>query len=156
MYLGSAASWSFFWSEIRKNGTTTKRSDHITPVLRTLHCIPVVYRIQFQILLLVYKAHKGPALQYISGNSCLFVSWSSWKSHFHVIYLCWTLCFIVGTWEEITTHSASLTRFKMSVYCVFRRTGWVHMLLCYFLPFPARCEQWALALRTVPYFILVL
>ena len=36
--------------------TRTKKVDHITPVLRSLHWLPVSQRTDFQILLLVYKA----------------------------------------------------------------------------------------------------
>ena len=39
---------------------------HITPLLRTLHWLPVVYRIQFKILLLTFKAIHGNAPCYIS------------------------------------------------------------------------------------------
>ena len=34
----------------------TRKFDHITPVLKQLHWLPVCYRIIFKILLLVYKA----------------------------------------------------------------------------------------------------
>ena len=43
-----------------------KRSDHVTPLLYQLHWLPVNYRIQFKILLLVYKAVNGQAPSYIS------------------------------------------------------------------------------------------
>ena len=39
--------------------TRTKKVDHITPVLRSLHWLPVYQRIDFEILLLVYKALNG-------------------------------------------------------------------------------------------------
>ena len=42
------------------------RFDHITPVLQELHWLPVVYRIQFKILLLVFKAIHGMAPEYIT------------------------------------------------------------------------------------------
>lgn len=45
--------------------TLTKRRDHITPVLRTLHWLPIEVRVDFKILLLVYKALHGFAPQYI-------------------------------------------------------------------------------------------
>ena len=40
--------------------TNTKRVDHITPVLTSLHWLPVCHRIHFKILLLVYKSLNGP------------------------------------------------------------------------------------------------
>ncbi len=44
----------------------TGKYDHITPVLRSLHWLPVRYRIDFKVLLLTYKALHGKAPQYIS------------------------------------------------------------------------------------------
>ena len=46
--------------------TSTGKYDHITPVLRELHWLPVKYRIQFKILLLTFKAIHGMAPDYIS------------------------------------------------------------------------------------------
>ena len=46
--------------------TSTRKYDHITPVLRELHWLPVKYRIQFKILLLTFKAIHGMAPDYIS------------------------------------------------------------------------------------------
>ena len=40
--------------------------EHITPVLASLHWLPVVFRIDFKILLLVYKALNGMAPLYLS------------------------------------------------------------------------------------------
>ena len=42
------------------------RFDHITPSLFNLHWLPITYRIQFKILLLVFKALNGLAPLYIS------------------------------------------------------------------------------------------
>ena len=41
--------------------TFTKKTEHITPVLRKLHWLPVQYRIIFKVLLLVYKGLNGLA-----------------------------------------------------------------------------------------------
>ena len=46
--------------------TRTRKFDHISPVLKQLHWLPVRYRIVFKILLLVYKALNGTAPSYIS------------------------------------------------------------------------------------------
>ena len=43
--------------------------EHITPVLASLHWLPVVFRIDFKILLLVYKALNGLAPSYL--HDCL-------------------------------------------------------------------------------------
>ena len=44
----------------------TKKSDHITPVLRSLHWLPMVQRIQFKVLTITYKVKHGLAPKYIS------------------------------------------------------------------------------------------
>ncbi len=45
--------------------TRTKKRDHITPILAGLHWLPVSFRIDFKILLLVFKALKSQASVYI-------------------------------------------------------------------------------------------
>ena len=45
--------------------TLTKKYDHITPVLKELHWLPVRKRIEFKILLLVYKCLHGTAPSYL-------------------------------------------------------------------------------------------
>ena len=39
--------------------TNTKKVEHITSVLKSLHWLPVCHRIDFETLLLVYKALSG-------------------------------------------------------------------------------------------------
>nr|XP_054749645.1 uncharacterized protein LOC129255116 [Lytechinus pictus] len=46
--------------------TRTRKHEHITPILRSLHWLPVPQRIQFKILLLTYKAFNGLAPSYIN------------------------------------------------------------------------------------------
>lgn len=41
--------------------TGTRKYDHITPVLRSLHWLPVPYRINFKILIFVFKSLHGVA-----------------------------------------------------------------------------------------------
>ena len=43
----------------------TKKHDHITPVLKMLHWLPIQQRIEFKILLLTYKALNGLAPAYL-------------------------------------------------------------------------------------------
>ena len=45
--------------------TGSRKYDHITPVLRQLHWLPVEYRVQYKILLVTYKALQGQAPSYI-------------------------------------------------------------------------------------------
>ena len=46
--------------------TGTPRREHISPVLIQLHWLPVEYRVQYKVLLYVYKALHGTAPGYIS------------------------------------------------------------------------------------------
>lgn len=46
--------------------TGTRRRDHITPVLSSLHWLPVVFRIQFKMLLLVFKSLHNLAPSYLT------------------------------------------------------------------------------------------
>ena len=45
--------------------TKTKRRDHITPILKSLHWLPISYRIYFKALLLVFKSLKGVGPNYL-------------------------------------------------------------------------------------------
>ncbi len=45
--------------------TGARAGDHITPVLETLHWLPVKYRVDFKILMLTYKALHGLTPQYL-------------------------------------------------------------------------------------------
>jgi hypothetical protein len=47
--------------------TLTRKYDHITPVMRDLHWLPIGYRIKFKTALLVYKAMCGDSPTYIVG-----------------------------------------------------------------------------------------
>ena len=46
----------------------TKRREHITPVLAALHWLPVTYRIDFKVLLLIYKALNEQGPEYIANS----------------------------------------------------------------------------------------
>jgi hypothetical protein len=46
--------------------TRTRKCDHITPVLASLHWLPVKARADFKVLLLTYKALHGLAPTYLS------------------------------------------------------------------------------------------
>ena len=45
--------------------TGTKKRDHITPVLASLHWLPVNFRIDFKVLLFVFKSLNGLAPDYL-------------------------------------------------------------------------------------------
>lgn len=46
--------------------TRTKKRDHITPALATLHWLPVCFRIEFKIVLIVFKILNGLSPSYLS------------------------------------------------------------------------------------------
>ncbi len=46
--------------------TRTRKYDHISPVMSTLHWLPIKHCIYFKILLITYKALNGLAPQYLS------------------------------------------------------------------------------------------
>ncbi len=46
--------------------TRTRKYDHISPVLSTLHWLPIKHRMGFKILLVTYKVLNGLAPQYLS------------------------------------------------------------------------------------------
>ncbi len=46
--------------------TRNHKRDHITPFLQSLHWLPVRYRVDFKILLIVYKSLNDMAPSYIS------------------------------------------------------------------------------------------
>jgi len=46
--------------------TGRQRYDHITPILKELHWLPVIKRIQFNILMMTYKALNGQAPIYLT------------------------------------------------------------------------------------------
>ncbi|MCG8431411.1 MAG: reverse transcriptase family protein, partial [Candidatus Omnitrophica bacterium] len=60
--------------------TRSKKYDHITPVLRSLHWLPVCRRVQFKVLLLVFKALNGLSPSYISDLLPLYVPGRSLRS----------------------------------------------------------------------------
>ena len=44
----------------------SRKHEHITSVLRELHWLPIELRIQFKILLIIFKAINGMAAMYIT------------------------------------------------------------------------------------------
>ncbi|KAL2088560.1 hypothetical protein ACEWY4_015459 [Coilia grayii] len=60
--------------------TRTKRSDHITPVLMSLHWLPVSYRIDFKALLLVFKSLNGMGPNYLFDMFQLYALTRSLRS----------------------------------------------------------------------------
>ena len=60
--------------------TLTRWWEHITPILRRLHWLPVHFRIIFKILLLTYKALNGLAPDYIRDLLAFNISGPTLKS----------------------------------------------------------------------------
>uniref|UniRef100_A0A3P9IWS2 Reverse transcriptase domain-containing protein n=1 Tax=Oryzias latipes TaxID=8090 RepID=A0A3P9IWS2_ORYLA len=46
--------------------TRTRKKEHITPILKSLHWLPVSFRIDFKVLLLVYKSLHGTGPSFLS------------------------------------------------------------------------------------------
>ena len=53
--------------------TRTKKREHITPVLAALHWLPVTSRVDFKVLLLIYKALNGQGPDYITNSLTNYV-----------------------------------------------------------------------------------
>ena len=51
----------------------SKKFDHVTPLLSTLHWLPIEQRIHFKVLLISYKAPNGKAPKYISDLLSLYI-----------------------------------------------------------------------------------
>ena len=45
--------------------TRTHKREHITPVLNSLHWLPIIYRSQYKICMYIFKALHGTAPQYL-------------------------------------------------------------------------------------------
>ena len=54
--------------------TRTKKREHITPVLASLHWLPVLFRIDFKILLITFKALNGFSPAYITDLLSVYTS----------------------------------------------------------------------------------
>jgi len=84
--------------------TGTRRRDHISPVVRQLHWLPVHQRVTFKLAILVFKALHGLAPRYLADNCQLVTdagrhllrSWVGYlrtSMHQHPIWrLCVTTC----------------------------------------------------------------
>ena len=51
----------------------TPKREHMTPVLRDLHWLPIIKRVQFKILLLVFKSLHCEAPSYV--HVCVLLNW---------------------------------------------------------------------------------
>ena len=62
--------------------TGTRRRDHITPVLRDLHWLPVRRRVDYKLALLVYKSLHGLVPPYLADD-CILASSDKFRCHLH-------------------------------------------------------------------------
>ena len=67
--------------------TGTRRRDHITPVLRQLHWLPVRQRVNFKLAVLVFKALHGLAPYYLL-NDCQLVTDAGRRQLVRCRYMC--------------------------------------------------------------------
>jgi hypothetical protein len=61
--------------------THTRKYDHITPVLKKLHWLPISLRIIFKILLITYKSLHGDAPTYLSDLLVPYIPSRALRSH---------------------------------------------------------------------------
>ena len=61
--------------------THTRKYDHITPVLKKLHWLPISLRIVFKILLITYKSLHGDAPTYLSDLLVPYIPSRALRSH---------------------------------------------------------------------------
>ena len=48
------------------------KRDHVTPLLKELHCLPVKYRIQYKLATLAFRHFDGTLLPYLSFSLCTY------------------------------------------------------------------------------------
>jgi hypothetical protein len=60
--------------------TRTRKHDHVTPILRDLHWLPVLYRPQYKLLVYVYKAVHGNAPTYLDELITMYLPTRSLRS----------------------------------------------------------------------------
>jgi len=65
--------------------TFTKKYEHVTPSLKSLHWLPVEYRIMYKIILLVFKSINGFSPNYLSSMLNFRTSSYSLRSSFNKI-----------------------------------------------------------------------
>ncbi len=74
----------------------TRKYDHITPILKSLHWLPVRCRIDFKVLLLTYKALHGKAPEYICYLLCFRETRQSRSASLNLLYVPKTKCVTFG------------------------------------------------------------
>ena len=65
--------------------TNTHRRVHITPVLNSLHWLPVLFRIDFKLIMFVFKALNGLAPLYLSKLLTIRDPGRAWRSTNHLV-----------------------------------------------------------------------
>ena len=65
--------------------TGSSRRDHITPVLKNLHWLPIKSRITFKILLLTYKILNGQSPSYLTSLISSYTRVRSLRSSDHLL-----------------------------------------------------------------------
>ena len=53
-------------------GVKKRRRDHVTPLLKELHCLPVKFRCQYKIATLAYRHFEGSLPPYLSLSLCTY------------------------------------------------------------------------------------
>ena len=76
--------------------TGTRKFEHITPILREIHWLPVECRVDFKILLMTYKALNGKAPAYISDLLSYHEGRNSRSSQLNLLAVPRTKCVTFG------------------------------------------------------------
>ena len=72
--------------------THTHKREHITPILNSLHWLPVIYRSQYKILMYTFKALQGTVPQYLEELVVLYQPTMSLRSETGA-FLAGNICF---------------------------------------------------------------
>ena len=89
--------------------TRTRMRAHITPVLASLHWLPVVFRIDFKILLLVYKALNDLAPSYLRDCLDKYVPGRPLRS---------------SSADLLTVPTMSYVKYGKTAFCFYGPTAW--------------------------------
>ena len=78
MFVVSTQDLEEYWQCITQ--VKKKKHGHVTPILKSLHWLPVSFRIKFKVLLITHKCLQGKAPQYLSSRLEKYVPGRSLRS----------------------------------------------------------------------------
>ncbi len=130
--------------------TRTRKSDHITPVLRSLHWLPVTFRIDFKVLLLVNKLPNGLGPKYIADMLTEYKPYRPLRSLGSSL-----LCYYAAhSWKQLPeeiTCTKTLAIFKSRLKTHLFSRAFVEWAVCYVFPCLYEGRRGALTLLQLAY-----